>query len=274
MITNSKRAIDTIVKWIAEYSNKHGKKTLVVELCTDQIHTVVAALLCKKTRIPTICLLDTSLIHSEPHGIEMAKLMELPLITMNSLNNYESYRENIIDQKIDSLNSTSGLKEYSCIPSAMVNLYLMEMATIYGGLVVGSLTKDKLWARCYQKGCQGDLLPLGSLYFEESIGLLDTLLSEELRDKIIEQMRKVVTGHSCPIDDCTNKELEWANIEDARFGIVSGAEDPTKSREWQRYTGKQRKLLAKLHNNEKVSRHKVNPNIPICDVRNIPGTVR
>lgn len=92
----------------------------------------------------------------------------------------------------------------------------------------------------------------------------------------------------------TYDEVEWADREDMRtaqmgryvktdsdadskysyVGIIFSPEDPVKHPEFFRYTGRQQQVIAKLHQLEKISRHKINASLPCCKVRNVEGLVK
>ncbi|KKN66643.1 hypothetical protein LCGC14_0469780 [marine sediment metagenome] len=80
-------------------------------------------------------------------------------------------------------------------------------------------------------------------------------------------------------------EIEWADRQNTSTGtawskdkigvpIVTDKGDPTRHRAWQSYTGRQREVIAKMHAIEKATRHKYNPNLPVCQVRKENGLVR
>lgn len=87
----------------------------------------------------------------------------------------------------------------------------------------------------------------------------------------------------------TYDEIEWADREDMRtqkigtrfvdgtynyVGIIFSPEDPTRHPEFYRYTGRQQYIIAKLHQLEKISRHKFNASLPCCKIRDIEGLVK
>lgn len=87
----------------------------------------------------------------------------------------------------------------------------------------------------------------------------------------------------------TYDEIEWADREDMRTayciegiaghdqdvpGVIFNDSDPAKHPEFYRYTGRQQQVIARLHQLEKISRHKMNANLPCCKVRNVEGLVR
>lgn len=63
-------------------------------------------------------------------------------------------------------------------------------------------------------------------------------------------------------------------IYEERKGIIFSNEDPAKHPAFQGYTGRQQQVVAKLHQLEKISRHKINTNLPCCKVRDIEGLVK
>ena len=62
-------------------------------------------------------------------------------------------------------------------------------------------------------------------------------------------------------------EIEWADRQNQKTNIITSDIDPVKNKAWMGYTGRQRVVIAKMHAIEKVTRHKHNPNIPICKLR-------
>lgn len=81
-------------------------------------------------------------------------------------------------------------------------------------------------------------------------------------------------------------EIEWADRENMRTiinsnspkvntpGIIFDDRDPTKHPKFFQYTGRQQQVIAKMHQLEKISRHKVNANLPCCRVREVEGLVK
>jgi len=57
-------------------------------------------------------------------------------------------------------------------------------------------------------------------------------------------------------------------------GIVTSELDPSKHIAWMGYSGRQREVVAQMHQLEKASRHKYNPNLPICELRSKLDLVR
>lgn len=80
-------------------------------------------------------------------------------------------------------------------------------------------------------------------------------------------------------------EIEWADRLDVSTsqanrkngngqGIIFSDSDPAKTEDFYRYTSRQQAVISKLWSMEKQSRHKMNPNLPVCLVRSEDGLVR
>lgn len=81
----------------------------------------------------------------------------------------------------------------------------------------------------------------------------------------------------------TYDEIEWADRENTRTekedftlkifgdlipkGIIFSEDDPAKRPDFYRYTARQKVVICKLHQMEKMTRHKINSNLPVCLVR-------
>jgi NAD+ synthase len=135
-------------------------------------------------------------------------------------------------------------------------------------------------------------------------------ISQETRDQIIDAMPQgaIEIYNAKPTADLwgpdagqedekelgiTYDEIEWADREDMRTklvghyikndndetkynytGIIFSNDDPAKHPEFYRYTNRQKEVICKLHQLEKISRHKINTNLPCCKIRNVDGLVK
>lgn len=148
------------------------------------------------------------------------------------------------------------------------NKELMMRSDDSDGIIIDSLTLDDVWIRAYKKNQVGDILPLGDLHLTEIHALYKHL---NLGDEDI---------NFFGIRKWSATDIEWAHRQDVgpgpgpEQGIISGEEDPVRHRNWGGYSAKQREMVAKMHQIEKRTRHKIINNIPKCSVRNIKGLVR
>lgn len=263
MVINSENILKNIINWISEYAKKYNKY-LIVDLDPFNINSVLIAILCKKTKIPTVLVQDTALIDSKPAGKLIANALKLDLIQHNSFDIVEPLGKTVNEISLKKLSYAE--RGYSIVYDIGTDLFLKYIANKYGGIIVGHLTKELLWGNDFTKSCQGDILPLGDIYFSEAKSLFDELATEEIKNN---------TKHCnlCNMNFINSwADLEWAQREDLTYKIFDN-EDPSKSREWQRYSGQQRKLIAKLNHQIKKTEHKNNNN-PICNIRNIEGLTR
>lgn len=136
------------------------------------------------------------------------------------------------------------------------------------GLLVGTLDREEYrLLRKYDKYGNGlaDLLPLADLYKYELKELLCYLINEDIESFTKDPDSKV---------NKSSRNIEWADRLDDRYFIISGKEDPVTHHSWQTFTGEQQKTVARMHQIEKSTKHKYNPNLPVCKIRDIVGLVR
>lgn len=78
----------------------------------------------------------------------------------------------------------------------------------------------------------------------------------------------------------TYDEVEWADRQNEntrisnRLPIITDEGDPTQHPAWAGYTLRQREVIAKVHQMEKITRHKFNPALPVCPIRQQEGLVQ
>ena len=140
---------------------------------------------------------------------------------------------------------------------------LIETADSKNGLIVGTLTRNEgHLLRKYHKYGKGacDIFPIADLYHSEIVDILDFLNIPNIFDEKIDEI-------------LTYSDVEWADRENERSGIIEKDEDPkNKSSGWFRFTLKQKEIISRLHQIEKRTRHK-RITAPICKVRDL-GFIR
>lgn len=277
MILDIERTTKVIVGWLKGYAKQHDKKAFVVEITQFDPNDIATAIMCKKTRVSTLLVQDTSFHGYEEKGKKVAELLGLPIVQFN-VAKFEQISDDVYKELPSEYSSLFNVMDSHHIYSKVLYMMLADLASKYDGLVVGSATKDMLWSRMAQKGCEGDVLPLGDLYFAETL----SFLSDEIKEVIFPDFDSAFDPDEDLYEDlcyaehevCSSQEMEWAVKQDERTNIVSRDEDPTKHRSWLSYSGPQRRLIAKLHHHEKRTRHKAVIGAPICDIRSLPGLIR
>jgi NH3-dependent NAD+ synthetase len=289
MIIDHEKVIDLIVNWLRNYAATNGRSSFIVGLNGD-IGSALVALFCKKTNIKTECInIDTDYIEEDCEALKgFANKSHLGLTRINfkesykELNNYiiteenrNEYRDDYHYYTGDKANPTVYFNEDKArkgLATCSVLPVLSTVATGFNGLIVGSRSKNDLLYRTYNKYGAGnaDIFPLADLYKSEIVELFEyttaplcygaTYILDKEKNKIF--------------NDITDLEVEWADGENTRTQIIVSDDSPDKHRDWQRFTLRQRQIVAKLHQLEKLTRHKINNNLQFCKVRNIDGLVR
>ncbi len=314
-ITNLERTEKYIVKWIKDYAKNAGIKTLIVGL-SGGIDSALVALLCKKTRIPTLCV--NMPCHSSSFSYDRARSFaeefKLDLIKIDLTQAHESITNqvDVFDVHADTTDlprcwgsiltkegvgnpiAVGGLR--SCLRAPTLN-YLSNATK---GIIVGTgnRSEDGL-IRYFNKfgdGCV-DISPIADLFKGEVYELFAYMagITTNLHFPGSEVATNVGPDAAVAIYEATPTadlwgpdgghqdedelglsydEIEWADRQNMHNGIVESNEDPVKNTAWQAYSARQRQVIAKMHGLEKTSRHKYNPNLPVCQVRGVPGLVR
>lgn len=303
MIKDLERTEKHIVNWIKEYAENAGIQALVVGL-SGGIDSALTALLCKKTGIPTVCVALPC--HSSGFSLERAKKFaveqNLKLATIHLDHSYDSVMAQVealeVSRKtgIDEMgligkHATGGFR--SCLRAPVLSYFALASR----GLVVGTgnRSEDNL-IRYFQKfgdGCV-DISPIADLFkseiyelFAHMTGLTNTVRDNGVcfaegpqasADIYVATPTADLWGEGGGQTDeeelgITYDEVEWADRQNEitklqhQKPIVTDQGDPAKHPAWLGYTGRQREVIAKVHQMEKISRHKHNPALPVCPIR-------
>jgi NAD+ synthase len=308
MIIDYEKTANFISNWIKNYATQAGKKTLLVGL-SGGVDSALTALLCKSTGIPTVCLALPC--HSSPGSFERAKdFVKDYDLTLYRIDLSEAHNAIYNQIKIAEIPNTDinnpaaigGMR--SCLRPAVLSFFSHAMH----GLIVGTgnRSEDNI-VRYYQKfgdGCV-DISPIGDLFKSEVYELFGWL-GTRMKPNTIHVTQNSVTetpppsvqeiftvkptadllGPDAGQEDekelgMSYDEIEWADREEQRtrsgeeaFGIIFSNDDPAKRPDFFRYTARQQAIIAKLNQVEKLTRHKVNYNLPVCNLRQIEGLVR
>jgi len=112
------------------------------------------------------------------------------------------------------------------------------------GIIVSLLNKSKYnIIRYYPKygSSQGDIYPLIDLYESDIANLLDIAF-----DSFVPYFSNI-----------TYNDIEWAQEENKKYGIIENDELPQHTSTWFKYTLSQKEIISKLHQREKQTRHKI-----------------
>lgn len=275
MILNPKRASIYISDWIKDYATKTNRKNLIVGL-SGGVDSALTALLCRMTGIPTDCV--NIPCHSSEASFNRAKAFTDSFGLYFHKVDVSSCHESIINQSIfpsDSKKAAAALR--SCLRAPVLSFYAYSTQ----GIVVGTRNRSEnnivRHFHKYGDGCI-DIAPIADLFKSEVYQLFEYLT----KSNDIMPQAALDIWHTPPATDLwgpdvgltdeaelgvTYSEIEWADRENLRSNIISSDDDPTKFKTWFGYTLRQKEIIAKLHQLEKLTRHKVNPALPICAIR-------
>lgn len=117
-------------------------------------------------------------------------------------------------------------------------------------IIVSSLTINQAkYCRIYHKHNNiADLYPIMDLYYSDCLELAKHLgIQNKILDECIMRDAKF---------DFNSKEHEYCFKEDDKYYILTDQESPNKRKDWFKYSKQQKELIAKLHQREKLTRHK------------------
>ena len=308
MINDLNKTSKHIIKWIKDYANNAGIKTLIVGL-SGGIDSALVALLCKKTGITTLCVNmpcnSSSSAYDRAQAFANEQNLTLLKVDLTSSHEsiYEQYRVAFVispGNAVFSRESLGGLS--SCLRAPTLSFLALSTK----GLIIGTgnRSEDNL-TRYYQKfgdGCV-DISPIADLFKSEVYELYKYMALNE--DAVLsgifsgtmsddgwpenELPASIAIYRATPTADLwgpdgghedeselgiSYDEIEWADRENMRCSIVTNDENPMSNSAWLGYSGRQKEVIAKMHQLEKISRHKHNPNLPVCEIRTIEGLVR
>lgn len=131
---------------------------------------------------------------------------------------------------------------------------LVDKAKSEKHLIISSINKNKYeFIRDYPKYFNPDLAPFADTFRSEILISLSTFMPINSL-AIMDSLHK--TGFSWRI-------IEWAYRQNYLNGIIESDKDPTSSNLWVSYNMDQKRVIAKISQLEKTTRHKINPNLPI-----------
>ena len=279
MIKNYLKTAIHIETWIKDYVAKAGASTLVLGL-SGGIDSALCALLIKRTGIPLVCV--NMPCHSSSSAYDRAKAFadeeDIQLLKVDLSAAHAVIADQLTSQAFfdwHSKGSAGGLR--SCLRAPT----LSYVAHATGGIIVGTgnRSEDRI-TRYFQKfgdGCV-DFSPIADLWKSEVYALFKFLAEED--DGVMGPAAEAIY-YAKPSADLwgadsgqedekelgiSYDEIEWADREDMVNGIIFSEDRPEGNIEWHSYSPRQQEVIKTLHRMEKTSRHKSNPNMPVCIV--------
>lgn len=295
MIKDLQKTADYITNWTRDYALRAGARTLVLGL-SGGIDSALCALIAIRTGIPLVCV--NMPCHSSSSAYDRAKafadeigaqLLKVDLSTAHEVITAQLAPQTANDWTTRNFEWTSkgsagGLR--SCLRAPTLSF----VAHASGGIIMGTgnRSEDRI-TRYYQKfgdGCV-DFSPIADLWKSEVRDLFKYLAESQNLDQSCYARPEMNPGAKAIYDavptadlwgpdggqedekemGLSYDEVEWGDRQDIRFGIVFADSTPDTHRAWGTYSPRQQHILQSLWSAEKLSRHKMNPNLPVCEVR-------
>lgn len=294
MIRNYKGTADYIATWMKDYATKAGAKAFVLGL-SGGIDSALCAQLCLRAGIPTVVV--NMPCHSSSSAYDraasFAKEIGLDLLKVDLSSAHAVIADQFAVQAPHDWNSKGSAGALrSCLRAPTLSF----LAHATNGIIVGTgnRSEDRI-TRYFQKfgdGCV-DFSPIADLHKSEVYALFKFLAEEKTGSmgpgaaaiynaKPSADLWGADSGQEDEKElGISYEEIEWADREDVATeeehegyigqtitlpGIVCYDRAPELHPKWWNYTPRQQEIISKLHHMEKVSRHKMNPNMPVCIV--------
>lgn len=258
--------IGTITEWIKDRAREANAQALVVGV-SGGVDSAVVAALCKRTRISTVGVIMPC--QSSPSSIARAREVTKLFTDVEHFVDLGGAFDSIVGQVKRDLNRPSAGALRSCLRAPTLDF----VAKIYNGIIVGTGNRDEdEVTRYYQKRGDGcvDISPIAKLHKSEvyivakKLGVpwsvIDAVPSADLWGPDAGQTDEGQLGMSY-------KEIEWAIQLAQHNGQDVSALDLLVASLKPDLSERQKLVLRQLADMEVASRHKANPNIPVCKVR-------
>ena len=287
MITDHQALADHIASWIKDIVDGSGQTGVVLGL-SGGIDSALVALLCQHGGVPVHCV--NMPCHSSGSAYQRAKDfadeqgLDLAYVDLSAAH------QSIVSQFEDkglSFPPEAKAALRSCLRAPTLSSFAHAKKSLIIG--TGNRSEDHI-TRYFQKygdGCV-DFSPIADLFKSEVRDLFEFLASlggvKPMPDGALAIFDAKPTADLWGPDSgqedekelgLTYDEIEWGDREDMRTSgrlancgiIFSNRVWPEDWTHWSEYTEREQFIIRTLHRMEKTSRHKYNPELPVCPVR-------
>lgn len=226
-----------ICNWLKDQIAFQNKKALLINIEDDNIYSILNYYFCKSTQIPVHAVIKNAnnqlsknycINNNIPYSIFQSSItLESTIININ----YPGSNRIIYNSDYN--------KIYELEKTALISY----IADTTNSLFVSNLTRnDYYFIRNFPKVNAYDLLPF--------VNFSETELTKMVEFFKIEAFQ---IHHNTPL---IRAELEWIYELNKRTNIIEREELPTSYPKWYSYTADQKALIAKVYQEEKLTRHK------------------
>lgn len=281
MIKDLQKTVEHVSNWIIKQAENSRAQSLVVGI-SGGVDSAVVAGLCAKTGIRTIGVLMPC--HSSPssisRGLEVVNTFKIAAHTVNLEKAFESIVSQVTSEGYFGLivnevkSDPSYLAQTGALRSCLRAPTLDFVSKLHDGIIIGTGNRDEdEVTRYFQKRGDGciDISPIAKLHKSEVYQLAEYL---GVPTSIIQAVPSAdLWGPDSGQEDekqlgMDYKEIEWG-IRTAEMHSSGSTRDVAfiEAANHGGHNDRQKLVLRTLGQMEMESRHKENPNLPVCDVR-------
>jgi hypothetical protein len=237
-----------ICSWLKEQIAIQNKKALLVYIENNNIYSVLNHYFCNATQIPIHAIIDSNDFTARQFCIKN----QIPHSSFTPF--VKHVDELIINVNFPGMNKIIYKENYDKIYELEKTAFISYVAETTNSLYSGNITRnDYYFVRNFPKVNCYDLLPFVNFSETELLNII-TNFSVDI---------SIIAPNFIP----QNSELEWIfdlnrrtkvfwGVELAPSGIIEKDADPTHYEKWYAFTSSQKALIAKIHQQEKLTRHK------------------
>lgn len=235
-----------ICSWLKEQIAIQNKKALLIYIENNNIYSALNYYLCNATQIPVHAIIDAD----DSIARQFCIKNHIPHSAFQHLIN--SAEQFIINVNFPGMNKVVYKENINQAHELEKTAFIAYVAETTNSLYSGNLTRnDYYFVRNFPKVNCYDLLPFVNFSETELLNLI-THLNIDI---------SIIAPNFIP----QNNELEWIFDLNRRtetykgkgiFGIIDRDDDPTHYEKWYAFTASQKSLIAKIYQQEKLTRHK------------------
>lgn len=248
-----------ICSWLKEQIEIQNKKALLINIEDNNIYSILNYYFCKATQIPVHAVINNTngslayhycIKHNIPYSI-FAINYSMDDLSINV--NYPGMNKIIYQENIHEYFEKNRVA------------FISYVATTTNSLYSGNLTRnDYYFVRNFPKLNTYDLLPFVNFSETELLNLINYFEIDisQIATDFIPQINELEW-----IYDLNKRTKIQYGIEIMPKGIIERDEDPTHYEKWYAFTASQKSLIAKIYQQEKLTRHK-KVNAEIFELKN------
>jgi len=237
--------------WIKNCISEQNKKAILLSIEDNSIYSVLNYFFCKGTGLPVHAIIKKT---EKLYSYNFCLNNNIPY---SIFNNYINKDDLLININYPGMNRISYIENIDKLNESQYIAFISYVADTTNSLYSGNLTRnDYYFIRNFPKVNTYDILPFVNLSESKLLELIKIYNLES----VFSSVKDIIDNTPNP-----NLDLEWlysANFKsklksNKLIGIIDSKEDPTKDKNWFSFTVDQKKLIAKTHQIEKITKDRI-----------------